>query len=275
MLAWAPRLVTACRISASAAHKSSVFRSGPSRLRLRPSFKTIRCLGFAHVESRARAAPFGGRRPEGPLYFELGLKMTMNRNGLISRKYAAALAVVIAPFVAIGQAEAACNPPGPVNGTVINCSGAISNPAPNTDGYGTVFDTGNIINVQSGATVTATRDGLLFNDGTVNNLGTITGARNGIGAVTVADVHNFSGINTNTGAGAAINSAGAVNLVNEAGALVHGAGLAINAAGTATIHNSGALTSTTIGVISAGTVDLVNTSTGFISATSGVGQPDP
>ena len=105
--------------------------------------------------------------------------MTMNRNGLISRKYAAALAVVIAPFVAIGQAEAACNPPGPVNGTVVNCSGAISNPAPNTYGYGTVFDTGNIINVQSGATVTATRDGLLFNDGTVNNLGTITAARKG------------------------------------------------------------------------------------------------
>src|ERR1700716_3999619 len=108
MLAWAPRLVTACRISASAAHKSSVFRSGPTRLRFRPSFKTLRCLGFAHVESRLRAAPFGGRRPEGPLYFELGLKMTMNRTGLISRKYAAALAVAIAPFVAIERAEAAC-----------------------------------------------------------------------------------------------------------------------------------------------------------------------
>src|SRR3982075_2391640 len=130
MLAWAPRLVTACRISASAAHKSSVFRSGPSRLRLRPSFKTIRCLGFAHVESRLRAAPFGGRRPEGPLYFELGLKMTMNRTGLISRKYAAGLGVVIAPVAMIGQAEAACTPgtaAAPVNGTVVTCTGATIN----------------------------------------------------------------------------------------------------------------------------------------------------
>jgi len=32
----------------------------------------------------------------------------MNRNGLISRKYAAALAVAIAPFAMIGQAEAVC-----------------------------------------------------------------------------------------------------------------------------------------------------------------------
>src|SRR3979409_1465057 len=98
MLAWALRFVTACRIFASATQKLSVFRSGPSRLRLRPSFKTIRCLGFAHVESRLPAAPCGARRPERPLYFELGLKMTMNRTGLISRKYAVALAVVIAPF---------------------------------------------------------------------------------------------------------------------------------------------------------------------------------
>src|ERR1700704_6331010 len=150
MLAWALRFVTACLIFASAAHKSSVFRSGPSRLRSRPSFKTIRCLGFAHVESRARAAPFGGRRPEGPHYFELGLKMTMNRNGLISRKYAAALAVVIAPFAMIGQAEAACtlatSSVSPLTNTTVNCTGLTSNQN-GTTGYGVPEDKGNIINV--------------------------------------------------------------------------------------------------------------------------------
>src|SRR3979490_1970737 len=153
------RFVTACLLFASAAHKSSVFRSGPSRLRLRPSFKTIRCLGFAHVESRARAAPFGGRRPEGPLYFELGLKMTMNRTGLISRKYAAALAVAIAPFVAIERAEAARKVLGVdisfACGSVVDCSGNTLNSGPGSiSGYGFLNDANNTYNIQATATVT-------------------------------------------------------------------------------------------------------------------------
>lgn len=186
---------------------------------------------------------------------------------------ALALALASVSVAAIGRAEAACDQPSGVNDTIVNCSGVIFNPAPNTDGYGTIADTGNTINVQSGAQLLATRDGLLFHDGTVGNLGTITGARNGIGAVTTADVHNSFVIITNTSGGAAIN-AGAINLLNEQGAVVHGTGLAISTTGTATIHNSGGITSTAAGAISAGTVDLVNTSTGLISATSGVTNPD-
>jgi hypothetical protein len=77
-------------------------------------------------------------------------------------------ALLIAPFVAIERAAAACDPPSPVNGADVTCKGATG--SPNTPvGYGTDTDTGNTINVQSGASVTGKESGLVFKDGTVNN----------------------------------------------------------------------------------------------------------
>src|SRR3981189_331004 len=77
-----------------------------------------------------------GGRPEGPLYFELVLKMTMNRTGLISRKYAAALAVALlsVPFAAIERAEAGCTADGSpstfASGKTVVCSGNTLNTGP-------------------------------------------------------------------------------------------------------------------------------------------------
>ena len=84
-------------------------------------------------------------------------------------------ALLIAPFVAIDHAAAACDPPSPVNNTTVTCTGTTG--SPNTPvGYGIGTDTGNTINVLSGASVTGSDRGLLFQGGTVNNFGTITQA---------------------------------------------------------------------------------------------------
>src|SRR5258708_29286998 len=101
-----------------------------------------RCLGW-RTSNLACAPPRSeAGAPAQPHVFELGLEMTMSRTGLISRKYAAALAAAIAPFVVAGQAEAACVQ----TGTTIDCTGL--NP-----GQGTLADTGLIYHVNPGATV--------------------------------------------------------------------------------------------------------------------------
>jgi uncharacterized protein with beta-barrel porin domain len=57
----------------------------------------------------------------------------------------------------------------------VTCTGTTRNQN-SPDGYGTGTETGNTINVQSGASVSGDRFGLLFDSGTVNNFGTISGA---------------------------------------------------------------------------------------------------
>src|SRR6266404_570233 len=107
--------------------------------------------------------------------------MTMSRTGPTSRKYAAALAVVIAPFAAIGQAEAACTVLGvastSASDSVVTCTGATLNSGlGGVTGYGTTGDANNTYNIQSGATVTGDSFGVVFDTGaTFNNSGTITG----------------------------------------------------------------------------------------------------
>jgi hypothetical protein len=85
-------------------------------------------------------------------------------------------ALLIAPFVAIDRAAAACDPTSPVNNATVTCTGTTTNQNGNGNGYGAGNDTGNTINVQPGASVTGTTNGLRFSTGTVNNLGTIKGA---------------------------------------------------------------------------------------------------
>ena len=177
--------------------------------------------------------------------------MTMNRNGLISRKYAAALAVVIAPFVAIGQAEAACNPPGPVNGTVVTCTGATIN------GYGTANDTDNTINVVSGASLAGgTRVIQQADNLTLNNDGSITATTTtGSGVFVLSKARVF---NTNTIAGGS-----AVN------------GIGITTGGTLDLTNSGGISGGSFGAATSGTLTASNSGTIQAAAANGeamVGQ---
>jgi hypothetical protein len=106
----------------------------------------------------------------------------------LRRRHAVALALLIAPFAAVERAQAACAPTSPVDNATRH---------PHRDdqqsewdiGYGSFADTGNTINVQSGASVTGTGAGVLLHDGTINSFGTISGGFTGISAGT-ANVSN-------------------------------------------------------------------------------------
>jgi len=124
----------------------------------------------------------------------------------------APLIAMIAPF---DRAKAACAPASPVNNVTVTCTGTTTN-ANGTNGYGTstsrAGDTGNTYNIVSGATVSGTDNGLSFFDqGTVNNSGTITGAGaegSGVRGQVVGTVNN-SGVISATGlAGASGSSPG-------------------------------------------------------------------
>jgi hypothetical protein len=82
------------------------------------------------------------------------------------------LAATISTFAAVDRAEAACDPASPVSGTIVTCTGTTTDQN-GTTGYGTSSDTGNTINVESGASVSGKFDGLAFGQGTVNNFGSI------------------------------------------------------------------------------------------------------
>ncbi len=76
-------------------------------------------------------------------------------------------------FAAIDRAEAACNPQtggaNPVvNNTTVTCSNTTTNQN-DPNGWGTGVETGNTINVQTGATLSGTATGINVIDGTVNN----------------------------------------------------------------------------------------------------------
>jgi Autotransporter beta-domain len=83
-------------------------------------------------------------------------------------------ALLIAPFVAIDRAAAACDPPTPpADVDVVTCKGPTGSPgAPVGYGNGNLF--ANSITVLSGASVTG-EIGLQFSQATVNNFGTISG----------------------------------------------------------------------------------------------------
>src|SRR5262245_55191072 len=89
----------------------------------------------------------------------------------------AAVLVLAASFAAADRASAACDPKTsantPVNNTTVTCTGPTDN-ANDPNGYGTGKETGITVNVQSGASVTGTANGLRFKSGTVNNFGTIS-----------------------------------------------------------------------------------------------------
>src|SRR5262249_38897553 len=125
-----------------------------------------------------------------------------NRAIDLAGRLVVAPALLIAPFVAIDRAAAACDPPSPVSGQTVTCTDTTGSPNVPV-GFGTRDDTGNTYNVQPGASVTGKDEGLLFRDGTVRNFGTIKAGDDGlaIAALTKADVTNFAGGTIQAGAG--------------------------------------------------------------------------
>jgi hypothetical protein len=207
------------------------------------------------------------------------MAMEMNRaasNGSmqrhLARRYHAqslVFAVVISPLAMIDRAEAACDATSPVNNTTITCTGTTSN---GFTGFGISTDTGNTYNVQTGATVSGTADGLRFLSGTVNNSGLVTATDGSAGILsdnnmTVSNSGTISatadggtGIFSNgtatvtnsgtitgggTGEGVGIDGVGAVKVVNS-GTISVGAGDSfgiVSETSTATVDNSGTITS--------------------------------
>ncbi|MEH2591101.1 autotransporter outer membrane beta-barrel domain-containing protein [Bradyrhizobium sp. AZCC 1721] len=154
-------------------------------------------------------------------------------------RHAIGLAPLIALAAPVDRAEAACDPASPASNVTVTCTGTTTN-ANGFDGYGSFTDSGNTINVLSGGLVAGTDIGLVFNDGTVNNFGTIA-ATAGIIAVGPATVTNSGTI-----------------LAEEAGI----------AAGTAKVDNAGSILATRTdgaGILANTFGDVINRSTGTIS----------
>ena len=120
--------------------------------------------------------------------------------GYLARRLLPALPLFMALFAGLDEAEAACAPTAPVNNTTVTCTGTTTNQNP-PNGYGTNADTGNTINVEAGASVTATNgSGIRILSGTVNNQGTISGSRTGIETGSNATINNAGTISA-SGAG--------------------------------------------------------------------------
>ncbi len=157
-----------------------------------------------------------------------------------ARDHLFALTPTIAPFAAIAQAEAACNPAAPVNNTTVTCTDATVDQN-GTTRYGTASDNNNTYNISTGASFTGTDIGLGFNvEAVINNSGTITGGNAGVQGIR-AIVNNF-GIISGTGA----------------------SGDGVVMVGTGTVNNFGRITGVDQG-ISLQNGEVVNMSTGTIT----------
>jgi uncharacterized protein with beta-barrel porin domain len=184
----------------------------------------------------------------------------------LARGHALALALLIAPFAAVGQAEADCTLASTVKNATVTCTGTTTG---DPTGFGTTADDNNTYNIQAGANVTGTRFGMVSGTGaTFNNSGTIAGGLDGIVGGD-ATINNFS---TGRIAGRAEGIVfGNVGTVNNDGRIeatgVDGIGiLGLNAVTVAA--NTGTIQATAAGGVairSQGSVTVKNFATGTIS----------
>jgi len=182
-----------------------------------------------------------------------------------------ASALLLAPWLVIKRAEAACSPASPVNNATVSCTGTTTD-SNGTSGYGTLVDVGNTYVVGPGATLTGTDVGLVFDTGTVNNSGTVTGGDFGVEANRTGIVNN---IGTSSIISATRDNASAV-LGSELHVRNEGSITASGINGTAVdariserneVFNSGAIEGAAIAVSSVGTIAVTNS--GRIEAASG------
>ncbi|WP_459591320.1 autotransporter outer membrane beta-barrel domain-containing protein [Bradyrhizobium diazoefficiens] len=217
------------------------------------------------------------------------------RQRLLIWRAAAAIAITATVTLALmGGAYAACSPaadnsPNPPPGTTITCSG-VTTDQNGTNGYGTGNQTGIVINVDSGASVTGSvNSGINIGNATVSNSGSITGATNGVFSQNDVTVTNntgatitgtvLSGIGSNNGSVTVVNSGtitGNANVgvfafvnatvTNNAGATIAG-DLGVNSGYSAVgnVTNAGNIIGTSYGFIAYGTGVVSNAAGGLIS----------
>jgi outer membrane autotransporter protein len=181
------------------------------------------------------------------------MKMKSANPKLLTGRHALMLAVTIAALVAAGQAEAKCDPESPVNDKIVTCTGTTDGQNGNgTIGYGTETDSGNTINVLSGASVTGTIEGVRLHDGTINNDGLIEARGDigfAIGAAATVTVNNKSSGTIRANGGATDNNNFAIlafqdaNVTNAGGRIEATGinGIGIETFHTATVNNSGVI----------------------------------
>jgi Autotransporter beta-domain len=176
------------------------------------------------------------------------------------------------PF-AIDSAEA-CTVGGAAStfasNSTVDCAGTTTNSGPSgIDGYGSLADVNNIYNINAGASVVGTRDGIAtLGNGTFHVFGTVTG---GNGAGLDGDL---SATVTNSGTISSVNDglvAGVLNLVGNTGTIT-GANIGIESGSAATINNTGTISGTAatgVGIFmlsSDATIDATgNTGAGIIT----------
>src|SRR5216683_1365370 len=180
-------------------------------------------------------------------------KMHVAGPKLMLRRHAMMLALLIAPFAAVGQAQAACLPPSTAsNNPNVACTGDTKNSSPDhLNGYGTINDNNNTYYINAGATVTGDRSvSCSVRGGTVNNSGAITGTNQaGVDAPNFADqAANLTVNNISTSTSAAVISgvngitASTLNLNNAGTVTATARGQAAIAGGTVNITaNSGTI----------------------------------
>ncbi len=176
-----------------------------------------------------------------------------------------------------GAAWAACSPPAG-GGVTATCTGTTNNQDP-PSGYGTGLETGLIVTVDPGASVTGSRNGVFFDTGTLTNFGTVTGlAQAGVYATTSGTVTNFGTIggpfgiyDYGSGTITVINSGtiratargiGANSVVVTNSGTITGSQFGVSA-GTAKVINSGTISGGVFGIYSTGTASVTNGGTIF------------
>jgi hypothetical protein len=210
------------------------------------------------------------------------------------RCLAALLALLIAPLATAVRADAACTPASPVNNAIVTCAGATTNQN-GADAYGTNADNGNTINVQAGASVTATAgDGIVFNTAIINNAGTILASSptGGIAIIGNAATVNNTGTIAGTGGSQAfgillisrssVTNSGTISgnefgielasggTVTNSGTITGGSNSALNLFGATDINNLGIIRGAG-SAISGSAVNLINGVSGRIEATGAGG----
>jgi outer membrane autotransporter protein len=184
------------------------------------------------------------------------MKMKPANSKLLTGRRALMLAAAISTFAAVDRAEAACDPVSPIVGTnvTVTCTGTTDNQN-DPVGYGNLTDSGNTINVLSGASVTGTVDGVALHDGTINNDGLIEATGDFGFAI---DANATATVNNKSSGTIRANGEGSIAIVAFQDATVTSSGrieatgvdsVGIRADGTATVHNFGAIQASLFGIL--------------------------
>ena len=154
-----------------------------------------------------------------------------------------------------GAALAACTPttsPTILQDATVTCSGSTTNQN-SPQGYGTGFETGLTINVQSGASLTGTNNGIYAAGATVNNSGAIAGgAGSGVGVsqLVLNNTGSISGRSGATGFDVNVTNSGTITATVNYGV----SGLTATVVNIGTIQGPNGVTGGTVSVVNSGSV---------------------